>query len=634
MMGIYDSTQFVSPEEMALMQAEAEAAAMEQERARLASIDVKPMRRMVDDFRDGTDVARQRAEMCRDYFDDKQLDTKKLAALRRARQPQIIRNEIKPAINGVLGILTQAKVDPRAYPRNPTDEDAADVASKTLRYIGDQNRLHKKKIDCAENYLIEGATGAVVECDGENILINRIRYEELIYDPRSREADFSDARYMGIGKWLAEDDLAKLYPMFAQDLPLVYSSNWGDMSLTTMQDRPDNLAECWADTKKRRIFVVEMYHREDEWTRTVFYAAGVLDQTPSPYLDDYQNPTNPIVASSCNVNRENERYGLVASMLSQQDELNAYASRLLHLTNSRQLQVTDPNFPPDVDADTARKEAARADGLLPTGYSIVPTSDLTAGASAMMQDARQALVRQAPTPAVLADASASSQSGRSRLVLQQAGMTEIARCLGRLEDFETAIYHQCWMRARQFWQEPKFIRVTGMEGKADFVQLNAPEVDPQTGQPVVDPSTQQMKITNKLADWDIDIEVQTVPDTANLQAEQFEAMAPMFPGLQQAFGPEVAFNVALALSSMPDKQEVKDIIKESQGGDDPQAQQMAAMKAEIEKMQVELGMRAAQADIAETESKTALNVAKANQAEADVVVKAADMQARDMGLMG
>lgn len=603
------------------------------ERARLTAIDVTPLRRMIDDFRDGTNVSRQQAEVCRDYFDGKQLDGPKKTALRRARQPQVIRNEIKPAINGVLGILTQAKVDPRAFPRNPTNEDAADVASKTLRYIGDQNRLHKKKIDCAENYLIEGATGAIVESDGENILINRIRFEELIYDPRAREADFSDASYMGIGKWMAEGDIIKMFPMFSEDIPLVYASNWGDMGLTTMQDRPDNLSECWIDKKKRRIFVVELYHREEDgWLRSVFYAGGVLDQTPSPYLDDYGQPCNPIVASSCNVTRENDRYGLVASMLSQQDELNAYASRLLHLTNSRQLQVTDPNYPPDVDADTARKEAARADGLLPIGYSIVPTTDMTSGAAAMMADARQALVRQAPTPAVLADASASSQSGRSRLVLQQAGMTEIARYLGRLEDFETAIYHQCWMRARQFWNEPKFIRITGAEGKPDFVQLNQPEVDPETGAPVVDPSSGQQQITNKLADWDIDIEVQTVPDTANLQAEQFEAMAPMFPGLQQAFGPEVAFNVALALSSMPDKQEVKDIIKESQGGDDPQAQAMAQMQQQIQQMQVEMGMRKAQADIAKTESEAALNAAKIGDLESDVVVKAADMQARAMGL--
>ena len=610
----------------------------EQERAdlvaRLRLIDAAPLKRMVDEFRDGTEIGRAQSEKCRRYYDGEQLDGAKTTALRRARQPRVIRNEIKPAINGLLGILQQAKVDPRAWPRNPDNEEQADVASKALRYVADVNRFHKTKIDVAENHLIEGVAAAIVEADEKTgAVIHRIRYDEIIYDPRSREANFSDAIFKGVGKWLYEQDVQRMYPHLAEDIGASFETGWGaDLGLGTMyEDKPDSVGgnSYWMDRKKRRLFIVELYHRENQWMRTVFYVGGVLEQDVSPYLDDDQEPICPIVMGSCFIDRENQRYGLVASMLSPQDELNAYTSRALHLANHRQLQISDPNFPPEVDSKVASQEAAKADGVIPLGYTAVPTNDMLQSISLMMADARQALVRQAPTPAVLADASGSNESGRSRLVLQQAGMTEIARALGRLEDWENEIYRQAWLRLKQFKTEPWWIRITGDEGKPEFAGVNMP-VGPD-GQPVPPQMAQMMamqgqppQITNKLADMDVDIEVETVPDTANLQAEQFEAIAPLLPQIAEAYGAGKALELALALSSIPDKGRIKSILDAEK--DDPQAQQMAQMQQQMQQMQVELGMRKAQADIAKVESDTALNVARAKSEEAGVVIDAAEMQ--------
>lgn len=628
---------FFAEEELILSPEEQETADLV---ARLRLIDAAPLKRMVDEFRDGTEIGRLQAEKCRRYYDGDQLDPSKVTALRRARQPRVIRNEIKPAINGLLGILQQAKVDPRAWPRNPNNEDQADVASKALRYVADVNRFHKTKIDVAENHLIEGVAAAIVEADERTgAVIHRIRYDEIIYDPRSREANFSDALYKGVGKWLYEQDVQRLYPHLAEDIGASFETGWGaDLGLGTMyEDKPDTISgtSYWMDRKKRRLFIVELYHREDQWMRTVFYVGGVLEQDVSPYLDDYDEPICPIVMGSCFIDRDNQRYGLVASMLSPQDELNAYTSRALHLANHRQLMVSDPDRPPEVDARTASQEAAKADGVIPFGYSPVPTNDLLQSISLMMADARQALVRQAPTPAVLADASGSNESGRSRLVLQQAGMTEIARAMGRLEDWENEVYRQAWLRLKQFKTEPWWIRITGDEGRPEFAGVNIP-VGPD-GQPI-DPRMAQMmamqgqpvQITNRLADMDVDIEVETVPDTANLQAEQFEAIAPLLPQIAEAYGPAKSLELALALSSIPDKGRVKSILDAEK--DNPQAAQMAQMQQQLQQMQAELGMRKAQADIAKTESDAELNRARARKEEASVVIDAAELQQKSLQL--
>jgi len=589
---------------------------------RLRDMKATDLIRMVDDFRDGTEVGRGIGEKARRYFDGDQLDSRRITQLTRARQPRVIRNEIKPAINGLLGILVQAKVDPKAYPRNPDNEEQADVASKALRYVADANRLHKIKIDLAETHLIEGVCACVVEVNEKNdVIFSRVRYDEMIYDPRSREADFVDARYKGVGKWLYEQDVRAMYPDFADDLSVAFSgSNGSDMGLGQMYaDKPNQIGTYWADPKLRRLFIVELYHRDPMWMRSVFYVGGVLEHGESPYLDDEGQPTCPVVMGSCYIDIDNQRYGVVRSMLSPQDELNAYSSRALHLANSRQLQVADPSYPPEVDAKTASVEAAKADGVIPTGYQVVPTTDLFAGINVMVQDARQALVRQAPTPAVLAEASATNQSGRSRLVLQQAGMTEIARAMGRLEDVENELYRQAWMRLKQFKREPWWVRITGDDAKSGFEGMNIP-VGPD-GEPV-QPGMMPVGMKNELATMDVDIEVETIPDTANLQAEQFEALAPMLPLLAEAKGPEKAFELGLAMSSIPDKHRIKEILDSPPGADNPQAQQMAAMQQQMQEMAVQMQQMAAQADIEKTKSETVLNEAKVRQIEGGLLLDA------------
>lgn len=593
------------------------------EHERLAAIDVARLRKMVDDFRDGTEPSRLVGEQCRRYYDNKQIEGPTLAALKRSRQPRVIRNEITPAINGLLGIVRQSKVDPKAWPRNPNNEEQADVASKALRFVSDRNRLHSTKEECAGNLFIEGVMGAAVEVDERSdVVILQVRADEMIYDPRSRKLDFSDAQYKGIGKWMYEGDVRAMYPDIKDEISSAFSSAGADMGLGhTFADKPDVLlGERWLDKRSRRMFVVELHHREaDGWERSVFFVGGVLENGLSPYHDEHGQPVSNLVFRSCFIDGENQRYGPVALMLSGQDELNAYGSRALHLANSRQIQAV-PGEVPEVSSKVASAEAAKANGVIPSGWQVVPTADLFQGIQIMMADARQSLVRQAPTPGVLADA-ANDQSGRARLVVQQAGMTEVAILFGRIEDWENDIYRTTWNALKQYKTEPWWVRITGDDGKNKFLPVNMPQPMQQDGAMVVGMDGQpRMEIKNNLAEMDVDIEVETIPDTANLQAEQFETIAPMLPLLAEAKGAEAAFKVGLALSSFPDKARIKEMLEAP--SDDPAAQQQAAAAAQAQQQQQELAMRGAMAQIGETESKTALNVAKAEESKAGVAIEA------------
>lgn len=555
-------------------------------------------KRMLEDALTLTDTARREAQVDNDYYNGYQWTAEERRALRERKQPDNVFNRVRPAVAGTLGVLEQGQSDPRAYPRNPGDEDASDVATKTLRFIGDQNRFDRVQIDGAEDFLVNGTCAAIVEMVDDEIRVEQIRFEEFFYDPRSRKHDFSDARYMGVAKWLYADDVAKDYPAFKAELEAAVAEATPGV-LDQMQDRPtDSLNTVgWADGKKRRLMVVELYHQEGgQWFRCVFFSNGVLEKGPSPYLDEKRRPINPIEAQSCFIDRENNRFGIVRDMRGPQDEINKRRSKLLALVSSRQVQEAEPGAMASLNPDEVRAEAARPDGVLPSGLQIVPTADMSAGQSALLQMSIAEIERMGPNPAILGRQAASS-SGRAQMVRQQAGLTEQALVFGRIEDWVLRLYRQMWLRARQFWNAPKWIRITDDNDAPVFIGLNQPQmiVDPATGQPMPGP------VQNEIARLDVDIILDSVPDTANLQQEQFAMMVEL--AKVGALGrPEQVGPLLLEASSLPNKRVVLDKLKGEQ--ETPEAQQAAGVQQQI-------AMRGAAAEIAEKEAGAAYKQAQA-----------------------
>lgn len=575
-----------------------------------------------------TKEARLASQRDGDYYDGYQLTKAEKRILARRKQPDNIWNFVRLWVNGTLGVIKQGASDPRAYPRTPQDEDSADVASKTLRFIADRSNFAGKKLDVAKDYLVTGTGAAIIEVDPDfNITVTQIRPEEFFYDPRSRMQDFGDARYMGIAKWVWADDLKGDYPDQSTVIDHALSSG-GLVFDETMEDRPsDGGSIGWVDQRQKRLMKVEMYYRNGaEWRRCVFFSGGVLEDGESPYEDAKGLPCNPIEAQSCYVDRENNRMGIVRDMRGPQDEINKRFQKLLFELTARQLQESTPGGGMG-DVDVARKEAASPDGVIPSGWQVVQRSDVVTGQEMVLRFAISQGERFAPNPAILGR-QGESQSGRAQLVRQQAGLTEQAVVYSGIEEWEVRVYRQMWNRARQYWRNPMWLRVTDEEGAPEFVGANQP---PEGGVALPDPNAQPdeqgrypqlteggkpvfqmpdgsrvLGYRNALAELDVDIIVDTVPDTANVQQEQFASLVE----LAKMYGPqEVSFDDLLDLSSMPNKRSLREKRKSRQ-----------EQQAQAQQGQAELAQRNATAEVAGKE-------AKAIETQASAELKAA--QARN-----
>jgi hypothetical protein len=623
-------------------------AALAEKKPEKSTVDLAKLKRMYGESQSLTSEARLESQKDDDRYHGHHLTRAQKGLLRRRKQPDNTWNYTRLAINGTLGVIKQGATDPRAYPKNPKDEDSADVASKVLRYIADASSFDALKLKAAYDILVPGTGAAIIEVDEDRrVTVEKIRHEEFFYDPHSREADFSDARYMGIAKWQWADDIAAAYPGSKAAVEAAMDGASGLAFDVTAQDRPSDASSTvlWAEKSKRRIMVVEMYYREGKgWKRCKFYSGGLLEEGDSPYLNDKKLPICPIEAESCYVDRENNRYGLVRDMRGPQDEITKRHSKLLHELNTRQVQEISPGSGMG-EKDEVRAEAAAPDGVIPSGWQVVPRQDVAAGQERLLQFAVQAMSRFSPNPAVLGR-EGESQSGRSNLIRQQAGMTEQAITFGSVEEWELRVYRQMWNRARQYMTAADFIRVTDDEGDPEFVGINQPpsmkgpdgkpvmgeDGQPMRGKPMADPSvmpdergqvpqlvengkpaflmpdgSKALGYENSLAELDVDIDIDTVPDVANVMQEQFDGLAK----LAERYPQDVTFDDLLEVSTLPGKRKLlekrkarKEEAQKSQGGQAQMAEQ--AMGLELANKAADTEKKHAEADYTRAKTETEL----------------------------
>lgn len=577
---------------------------------------------------DGAVKAREEAELNRRYYDGEQITDADKHALTNKRRLPIEENWVRLAINGLTGVLERGKVDPKALPRNPQDQDSSKVATKVLRYVQDMTRLPRKKQDAAKNFFIEGTAAIIIEVDGRSeVTLRRIRFEEFVADRYSKELDFNDAARMSIGKWMELGQVAALYPQHREDLNS-FGTAWTAAQDNTWRDRPEDATVIWSDPKRRRLLVVEMYHQEGGiWHRCIFTGGVLLLSGLSPYLDDNGQPTNPIIACSAYIDGNNYRYGSVRDMRGPQDSINKRNIELLALASNRQIQEREAGSAL-TNAEEARKEAARPDGVLPPGWIVVQTGDMSMLQAQLLEQAKAFMQRVSPNPAVLGREGENS-SGRNNLVRQQAGLTESADLYSILEDWEKRIYEQIWLRVRQWWTAPKVMRVTDDEKDFAFINLNKPEtemqrqqvptivVDPATGQrywemrevvqevAVIDPQTGQPKMENDVSKIGVDIIVDSVPDTASLQQEEFAVLVELAKiGALGPRGPAIL----LRASSLTNKRELIEALEnpppqQQQAPPDPR-QQLAVegMGAKVEADKARAAGEAAKVQKTQTET--------------------------------
>lgn len=551
----------------------------------------------VEDFLTQTEDARHLSERDRDYKDNIQWTADEIATLNKRNQAPIVVNRIRPKIEGLKGLLIQRQTDPKAYPRTPKHEKAAEVVTDGLRYVSDNVDFDQVKLDVAENVFVEGYGAAIIEYIDDEITCTRIPWDRYYYDVYSRRLDFKDKRWDGIILWMDIDEVNEQFGVNVLD----EETNEPD-GQETFDDRP-----LWIDKKNNRVRICQHFFIEKGvWKMCYFTSVRFLIKpVDSPYLDDKGRPTNPIEAYTANIDRDNNRFGEVRYWIDLQDEINHRRSKFLHLLNSRQTAGRKGAIP---DIPAAKRELAKPDGHLEYNgekgdFEVLSTNDMKEGQFLLYQDGKSE-IDAVGFNAQLSGERQGDLSGRAITNLQQASINELSSLYNGLTNWEKRVYRQFWMRIKQFWTEERWIRVLD-DQKLRWVgfnqqitlqayleeQIQDDSVDLQTkveNQALLqrmlqeqDPELQKIIETrNDVAELDVDIMIEVSLDSINVQQEEFEMIA----NIAQT-RPEVPFKEIIRLSSLRSKTK-EQIIGSIEAGEQAfQQQQQAQAQAQAEEAQ-------------------------------------------------
>lgn len=563
-------------------------------------------------------TARRNSERDRDYFDGHQWTAEEISELNRRKQPVIVINRIRRLINFLKGLESQGASDPKAFPRNPKDEQGALAATDALRYVEEHVNLDVLFEKCWEEFLIEGSCAAdvgvsiKVRGDDIDITVKRWAWDRHFIDPHSRELDGSDARYMGGVIWMDYDEAKERWAKAGDALESMISK----ASLSeTYDDKPQHIA--WADPVRKRVRVVQCYYREKgQWHWSIFTQGEELEGGIVPYIDQDGETDRPMKFASAYIDRDNRRYGAVRDMISPQDEINKRRSKLLHQLNQRQTRGEKGAVN---DINRMKRELAKPDGHVEVNpgmkFDLLSNNDQIAGQAQLLAEAKGEIDGMGPN-AALAGRGTEEQSGRAIIAQQQGGLVEIAPLRNQFIAFKREIYRAIWNRIKQYWNAEKWIRVTDDENNPRFVGLNIPVTRgqlelQQLQQMGIDqqslaraeqiarfaPEMQEvLGVENNVTELDLDIIIEATPDTVTAAQEQFDSLVKLAQG-------GVPFPPAVLIEAAPGLRNKDKLLEMLQGGEeDPAATQKRQAAEQLQFADAEAEVRKKNASAAKDEA--------------------------------
>lgn len=568
------------------MPLEASAVVVE-ERVEPAGLSVDKLKRWFGAYLDAKQDEIREAREARLYYHGAQWTAEERKVLAERGQPPITNNRISLKIDGIVGVVDRLRQDPKAEPRTQAYAAGAEIGTAAVREVLDRNRWEALRQEVSLDLAVDGIGGCErdVEADADgkpNIVLRRVEPETFFYDPRSIRADFTDARFMGVYKWVDLDAAIEMVPDREEDLRSAVDMTGSDSSLA-QQDWEKN----WYDARLERVKLVEVWYRQrGDWWFALHTGDMILKEGKSPWVGSDGKTRCRYRMASANIDHDGDRYGFVRNMKSSQDEINHRRSKLLWILNTNQVIAEQGAVE---DPEKTRRELAKPDAWIETtpgfngkGFEIRDLSQQMQGQSALLVEAKAEIDNFGPNPALLGSGPGSA-SGRAVALQQQAGIAQLGPYFGRYKAWKLGVYRDAWDDVRQIWTDERLIRVAGPD-ELQFVPINTMVM--VDGQP---------RLANSIGDMDLDIVMDEGPDTVTVHEDVMQTLTAM---IQQGLlaGPQ-ALTATLELSALPPSVKQKILAAGQPPQTDPQQMQMQATAQQLQ-------LQGAAAKIAETEART------------------------------
>jgi hypothetical protein len=622
---------------------------------------------------------RREADLDAEYYDGNQIDHQTLDDMQRLGMAPLIRNLIRPTIDVALGMEAKTRSDWRVQADGEQDQEVAEALSQKLHEAEREARADRAISDAYAGQMKTGIAWVEVSREMDPFRypyrVCAVSRREIFWDWRAKDPELRDARYLVRRRWQDVDILELMFPDHADlirglgwskanwdtpltDFPAIQGRTW-------MYERDVTIPESdWRDSTRKRLCLYEVWYRV--WTRGFVVrtpdgrtvevdlnnarhaqalAAGVIEPIPAIFpkmrlswwigphriadmATPYRHQNFPYIPFwGYREDLTQIPYGLIRSMRSPQDEINARLSKMMWLLSAKRV-ITDADQVDDIDE--LRREVARPDAMIVLSasrrrdpgakFEVQQDFQLAQQQFQVLQDATKAIQTTAGVyQAMLGDRQGGSNiSGVANNTLIEQGSTTLAEIndnfrFGRLGVGEALVE----LIVEDLGRAPAVVNVDEKFGsKKKTVLLNQPGADG--------------KMNNDVQRAMYKVALEDVPSTPAYRAQQLMMLGEM----TKALPPQIqAFVVPFILeaSEMPHRREVADQVRKAlgmgEGGQDQtftKEQVMQEVQKAIEQFKQqsgldlkarEVGAKEASVKIQEKDAETRRLIADATVAE-------------------
>lgn len=611
---------------------------------------------------------RSLADKCHDYYDGNQTDALTLKALADIGMEPQIENLMAPTIDAITGLEAKTRRDWKVVAQNQGNyEPVAEGLGQKL-YEAEQQTFADRANTEAFRHAVIGGIGWIGTGRNSDPFKYPYRYffvhrDEMYWDMKFTEADFSDMRWLVRSKWFDLDAVKHRFKEKRAVLELA-SNNWNDLSLYLDGDKQQEALQYshdvarayplegydWMNTGRRRIRLNEVWYRRWVEGLVIYLPNGAreeFDEDNPRHIEaayagwrvvkanyskvrvsiwagmhkliDIANPYKhgeiPYTPVFGNLeDKTRVPYGEGKAMIPMQDEINTRNTKMIWLLAAKRITMTE-GVAVD-DEETVRQEAGRPDALhvldpqkLKEGgmFKVETDFQLNDQQYKSLVDKRQQLKMVAGVFAAF-EGSSNNQSG---IALQQA-TEQSSQTLANLYD-----NHQ-FARTRAGNQLLSLIMEDIGDQETEVI-VTSDIQEPKTI--VLNQRSSDGGMTNAIQMARAKVQLTEVPSTATYKQQTLQHISQITSGLPPQYQ-AVMVKLLVKLSDIPasDKQEIIEAIARVNGEQinrtpktPEEAQQMEAAQQAAAKQQ-EMAMRAAEADLIKREADAIEAKAKAEAA--------------------
>lgn len=579
---------------------------------------------------------RREADRAADYYDGNQLSPETVEVLKDRGQPPLVTNLIKPTIDTVLGMEAKTRTDWKVRPEDNDEcpDELAEALSVKLKHAEIESRADRAVSDAYAAQTKSGLGWIEVAREADPFRCPyRVKYihrREIFWDWRAEQPDLSDARYLIRRRWLDLEHAIALMPQYAE-LFRMTTGGWAGFDPLLEQDsrlvqsweiERDTRIEAvdWRDIQRMRICLYEIWYRK--------WVSGYVMRLPNGVNmeADFKNPRHneAIVAGIAQVKRATFQkvrlawyvgphflydvpspykhnhfpyvpffghredltgvpYGIIRTMISPQDEINARKSKMLWLLNSRRAVVDADAV---LDHTKAASEISRPDSYIilnanrkpNSKFTVEPGGELARDQFTVMQEAKNEIAEASGIHKSMMGQQTNARSGLAINSLVEQGMNTIAEINDNFRYARRLVGEMLFELVKQeIGQGPT--RVTIGEGaRKKTIVLNARAIDPETGEDVMVNDVSRVKTKIVLDD---------APSSPTYKMQMLQ----MLTEITKSLPPEqqgLVMDFVVEATDLPKRFEIADRLRGALGIMPPE--QQAAM---LQQQQAEMAKQAA-----------------------------------------